>query len=148
MSHLANGIAFNDINYLGSSTVDAPVSETEANRKMSILRSQSVQPIPIILTVPKDNTGSIVLKDPSTNQVLIAFFIRHVLFCARGQQDTELSDCIAINVLHKKSGFYHCHIFKCNITDVSRLKFKIDCFMFPFSVRRYLKQSEERSGQR
>ena len=119
MAHHTNGISYTGIQYLGSSTVDAPVSETEANRKMHILKSQCVQTIPVTMLVPTDNNGSIVLKDPTSDQVLVAFFIRHVLFCARGQQDTELSNCIAINVLHKRSGLYHCHIFTCDISEVS-----------------------------
>ena len=31
--------------------------------------------------------------------------------------DTGLNDCIAINVLHKKSGVYHCHVFKCELPE-------------------------------
>ena len=116
-SHVKEGILFSGIHYLGSSTVDAPVSETEANRKMTVLKSQAGEPIPIILSIPEDNDGSIVLKDPDSNQALVAFFVRHVLFCARGQQDTDLSDCLAINVLHKRSGVYHCHIFRCELPD-------------------------------
>ena len=116
-SHVKEGVLFSGIYYLGSSTVDAPVSETEANRKMTVLKNQAGEPIPIILSIPEDNDGSIVLKDPSSNQALVAFFIRHVLFCARGQQDTDLSDCLAINVLHKRSGMYHCHIFRCELPD-------------------------------
>jgi hypothetical protein len=122
--HSLTGTSFTGINYLGSSTVDAPVSETEANRKMEILRTQSAQAIPIILTIPEDNSGSIVLKDPSSDQVLVAFFIRHVLFCARGQVDSDLQDCIAINVLHKRSGFYHCHIFRCDFPETCQKVFE------------------------
>lgn len=112
------GVFFSGINYLGSSTVDAPVSETEANRKMNILKTQAGEPVPIILHIPPDNTGNIMLKDPAnSNQVLTAFSIRHVLFCARGDTATEISDCLALNVIHKKSGVYHCHVFQCQISD-------------------------------
>ena len=111
------GIPFIGINYLGSSTVDAPVSETEANRKMSVLKSQAGQSIPIILSVPHHNGGSIVLKDPQSNQIMVAFLVRHVLFCARGHVSSELCDCFAINVLHKRSSVYHCHVFQCDIAD-------------------------------
>lgn len=111
------GIVIEGIHYLGSSTVDAPVSETEANRKMSILKNQAAQSIPITLCIPENNAGSIILRDPSSDQVLVAFFIRYVLFCARGQQETDLYDCIALNVLHKRSGVYHCHVFRCDQLD-------------------------------
>ena len=115
------GVSFNGIQYLGSSTVDAPVSETEANRKMSILKSQAGQPIPIILSIPSNNAGNIVLKDPATNQILAAFCIKHVLFCARGEVDSDLHDCMALNVLHKRSGVYHCHVFICTIQEAVSL---------------------------
>ena len=111
------GVDFTGINYLGSSTVDAPVSETEANRKMSVLKTQAGQPIPIILSVPHHNGGSIVLRDPQSNQTMVAFLVRHVLFCARGHVASELRDCFAINVLHKRSGVYNCHVFQCAVPD-------------------------------
>ena len=104
---------FDNVQYLGSSTVDAPVSETEANRKMTILKTQAKDGIPIVLVVPPNNGGSIVLKDAAADQPLAAFMIRHILFAARGQMDTELDGCFAINVLHKRSGVYHCHVFHC-----------------------------------
>ena len=111
------GTDFTGINYLGSSTVDAPVSETEANRKMLVLKTQAGQSIPIILSVPYHNGGSIVLRDPQSNQTMVAFLVRHVLFCARGHVASDLSDCFAINVLHKRSGVYNCHVFQCAIPD-------------------------------
>ena len=116
-THSQDGVFFNGIHYLGSSTVDAPVSETEANRKMSVLKTQAGQPIPIILQIPHNNQGDIMLKDPSTNQILTAFPIRHVLFCARGNIDSSLNDCLALNVVHKRSGVYHCHVFLCEIPE-------------------------------
>ena len=111
------GTDFTGINYLGSSTVDAPVSETEANRKMLVLKTQAGQSIPIILSVPYHNGGSIVLRDPQSNQTMVAFLVRHVLFCARGHVASDLCDCFAINVLHKRSGVYNCHVFQCAIPD-------------------------------
>ena len=111
------GIFFSGIRYLGSSTVDAPVSETEANRKMGVLKSQTGQPMPIILQIPPNNDGNIMLKDPSTDQILTAFSIKHVLFCARGDINSNLNDCLALNVIHKRSGVYHCHVFLCEIPE-------------------------------
>lgn len=111
------GVFFNGIRYLGSSTVDAPVSENEANRKMKILKTQAGQPMPIILQIPPNNAGNIMLKDPSSKQILTAFAIRHVLFCARGDINTDLNDCLALNVIHKRSGVYHCHVFLCEIPE-------------------------------
>lgn len=78
------------------------------------------------------STGSIILRDPSSNQVLVSFLIRYVLFCARGQADSGLNDCIAINVLHKKSGVYHCHVFKCELPETvsDEKSAKIDLFFY------------------
>ncbi len=121
------GVFFNGIRYLGSSTVDAPVSETEANRKMSVLKNQAGQPIPIILQIPPNNDGNIMLKDPSTNQILTAFSIRHVLFCARGDIDSNLNDCLALNVIHKRSGVYHCHVFLCEIPEAVSIYYILLC---------------------
>ena len=50
-------ILFEGVHYLGSSTVDAPVSENEANRKMTILKEQAAQSIPVTLSIPDNNTG-------------------------------------------------------------------------------------------
>ncbi len=111
------GVFFNGIHYLGSSTVDAPVSETEANRKMKVLKTQAGEPVPITLRIPPNNSGDIMLHDPSTNHTLTAFPIRHILFCARGDVNSNLSDCLALNVVHKSSGVYHCHVFLCEIPE-------------------------------
>ena len=107
-------ILFSGVYYLGSSTVDAPISETEANRKMHILHEQALtsHPMPIILSVPITNDGSVLLKDPKTDQPLTTFPIKMILFCARGN-DESLQDCFCLNVRHKRSGIYHCHVFQC-----------------------------------
>ena len=52
-------VLFDGVHYLGSSTVDAPVSENEANRKMTILKEQAAQSIPVTLSIPTNNTGQI-----------------------------------------------------------------------------------------
>ena len=111
-------ILFSGVFYLGSSTVDAPISETEANRKMNILHEQALtsHPMPVILSVPVTNEGSVLLKDPKTDQPLTSFPIRTILFCARGNDET-LQDCFCLNVKHKRSGTYHCHVFRCEIME-------------------------------
>ena len=111
-------ILFSGVFYLGSSTVDAPISETEANRKMNILHEQALssQPMSIILSVPITNDGSVLLKDPKTDQPLTTFPVKMILFCARGG-DEALQDCFCLNVRHKRSGTYHCHVFRCEIPE-------------------------------
>ena len=116
--HPSMSILFSGVFYLGSSTVDAPISETEANRKMNILHEQALtsHPMPIILSVPVTNDGSVLLKDPKTDQPLTTFPVKMILFCVRGNHE-NLQDCFCLNVRHKRSGTYHCHVFRCEIME-------------------------------
>lgn len=100
--------------YLGSTTVNAPISEIEANRKIAILKSHSdaTQAIPINLLVPTMFTGRVVLKDPEQDQPLAVFQVKTILFCVRGK-GPDMLDCFAFNVKHKTSGIFHCHVFQC-----------------------------------
>ena len=126
----AMSILFSGVFYLGSSTVDAPISETEANRKMNILHEQALasHPMPIILSVPITNDGSVLLKDPKTDQPLTTFPIKMILFCARG--NGNLQDCFCLNVRHKRSGTYHCHVFRCEIMEaVSYIRLPLRSYM-------------------
>ena len=111
-------ILFGGISYLGSSSVDAPISEREANRKMYILKKQAEesQPIPVVLSIPVMNEGSIVMRDPESEQPMTVFSVKTVLFCARGNAD-ELLDCFCLNIRHRRSGMYHCHVFQCEIRE-------------------------------
>ena len=109
--------------YLGSTTVNAPISEVEANRKIKILRmhSDAAQAMPINLLVPTLSTGRVILKDPEQDQPLTVFPVKTILFCVRGK-GPDLSDCFAFNVKHRTSGIFHCHVFQCeNVQEVSNL---------------------------
>jgi len=48
---------FTELTYLGSATVDAPRSETEINRNMKVLNTQSQMAIPVTLSVPAHSEG-------------------------------------------------------------------------------------------
>ena len=111
-------ILFSGVTYLGSSSVDAPISETEANRKMIILKQQASasEPIPIVLSIPTSNDGTVYLKDPETDHPLTTFPVKMILFCARGNME-DYFDCFCLNVRHKRSGIYHCHVFRCEIIE-------------------------------
>ena len=50
-------IVFTAVTYLGSAAVNAPRSETEINRNMAILNSQSQMAIPVTLSVPSHSEG-------------------------------------------------------------------------------------------
>ena len=109
-------VLFAGITYLGSSTVDAPISEKEANRKMYTLKYQAMEPMPVILSIPTSNDGSIHLRDPTSDQPLAIFPVKQILFCARGKTD-GMEDSFCFNVRHKRSGIYHCHVFQCEILE-------------------------------
>jgi len=105
---------YRSVIYLGSTTVNAPISEVEANRKIGILKkhSDAAQAIPINLLVPTMSTGKVTLKDPETDQPLATFPVKTILFCVRGASP-DMLDCFAFNVRHKTSGIFHCHVFQC-----------------------------------
>lgn len=107
-------IIYRGVIYLGSTTVNAPISEIEANRKIAILKSHSdaTQAIPINLLVPTMFTGRVTLKDPEQDQPLAVFQVKTILFCVRGK-GPDMLDCFAFNVKHKTSGIFHCHVFQC-----------------------------------
>ena len=110
---------FNGLTYLGSSTVDAPMSPSEANNKMITFKEQHAQAIPVNLSIPQTNAGKIVMLDPLNNTPLAEFNIKTVLLCVRGQ-DLDVSDCMCINVRHRKSQSFHCHVFLVNTEDLVR----------------------------
>ena len=111
-------ILFSGLTYLGSSSVDAPISEPEANRKMLILKQQAAtsEPIPVVLSIPVSNDGIVYMNDPNTDQPLATFAVKNILFCARGSAE-DMHDCFCLNVRHKRSGIYHCHVFRCRIME-------------------------------
>lgn len=110
---------FSGLTYLGSSTVDAPMSPAEANNKMMTFKEQHAQPIPVNLSVPQTNAGKMVMLDPLNNTPLAVFYIKTVLLCVRGQ-DMVVSDCMCINVRHRKSQSFHCHVFLVNSEELVR----------------------------
>ncbi|CAH3158071.1 unnamed protein product [Porites evermanni] len=85
-----NAIIFDGITYLGSSTVNAPVSEIELKRTMAVLREQTEVTIDVLLYVGSTSDGMIRLKDPETSKAenhklklllfshtLLAFSVQH-----------------------------------------------------------------------
>ena len=121
-------VMFGGMTYLGSASVDAPISEIEANRKMHILKEQATgtEPIPVVLSIPMTNHGSVTLKDPKTEMPMANYPIKTILFCARGNAEVLL-DCFCLNVKNKQSGMYQCHVFRCEDMDEVSEK---GCFFF------------------
>lgn len=108
-----NAIEFNKVTYLGSSTVDAPVSEIELKRTMTILREQSQVTIDVILIIGSTSEGKIRLVEPETRTDIATYKVQKILFCGRGDADGEEKDCFAFNTVHGEPDIFHCHVFRC-----------------------------------
>lgn len=108
-----NAVLFDGVTYLGSSTVNAPVSEIELKRTMSILREQTNVTIDVLLYVGSTADGMIRLMDPSTRADIATYRIQRILFCGRGDAEGSENDCFAFNTVHGHSEIFHCHVFRC-----------------------------------
>ncbi|XP_048587663.1 rab GTPase-activating protein 1 isoform X2 [Nematostella vectensis] len=104
---------FSGIMYLGSSTVNAPVSEIELKRTMVILREQSQVTIDVDLVVGSTSKGKLRLVDPETNSDIATYRVQRIIFCGRGDVDGQERDCFAFNTVHGDTDIFHCHVFKC-----------------------------------
>ena len=58
-SETEDAIIFTGVTYLGSATVNAPRSEMEIYRNMSILNEESQMAIPVTLSVPTNSEGTV-----------------------------------------------------------------------------------------
>ncbi|GIY53604.1 rab GTPase-activating protein 1 [Caerostris extrusa] len=109
---------FPHITYLGCAVINAPRSEIEIQRNMSILNQQaSDQAIEIILSVPSHSEGSVILLDSDGSNEIASFLIHCILFCARGRPETPERECFAFACSHgetAETSIFHCHIFKCD----------------------------------
>lgn len=108
-----NAMEFSKVTYLGSSTVDAPVSELELKRTMTILREQSQVTIDVVLIIGSTSEGKIRLVDPETKTDIATYKVQKILFCGRGDVDSEEKDCFAFNTVHGEPDIFHCHVFRC-----------------------------------
>lgn len=133
-----DSVIFSKLTYLGSSTVNAPRSETEALRMMAVLRSQSETetPLNVTLSVPNVSEGTVRLFDPDTNAEIANYPIYKILFCVRGHDGTPESDCFAFTESHHSAEIFRIHVFRCVIQEaVSRI-----LYSFATAFRRSAKQ--------
>ncbi|XP_032814438.2 rab GTPase-activating protein 1 isoform X1 [Petromyzon marinus] len=115
-------VQFSKLTYLGSASVNAPRSETEALRMMALLREQCQVPIEVTLCVPNTAEGSVRLLDPHTGVEISSFPIYKILFCARGHDGTGENDCFAFTESQCRAEFFRIHVFRCEIREaVSRI---------------------------
>lgn len=117
-----DSILFSKLTYMGCASVNAPRSEVEALRMMSILRSQCQVPLDVTISVPNDSEGIVRLLDPQINSEIANYPIYKILFCVRGHDGTAESDCFAFTESHYNAEIFRIHVFRCEIQEaVSRI---------------------------
>ncbi|XP_006016962.1 rab GTPase-activating protein 1 isoform X1 [Alligator sinensis] len=132
-----DSVVFSKLTYLGCASVNAPRSEVEALRMMSILRSQCQIPLDVTLSVPNVSEGTVRLLEPQTNSEIANYPIYKILFCVRGHDGTPESDCFAFTESHYNAELFRIHVFRCEIQEaVSRI-----LYSFATAFRRSAKQT-------
>ncbi|XP_068104258.1 rab GTPase-activating protein 1 isoform X1 [Hyperolius riggenbachi] len=131
-----DSVVFSKLTYLGCASVNAPRSEVEALRMISILRGQCQNSIDVTLSVPSVSEGTVRLLDPETNVEIANYPIYKILFCVRGHDGTPESDCFAFTESHFNAELFRIHVFRCEIQEaVSRI-----LYSFATAFRRSIKQ--------
>uniref|UniRef100_A0A8C6ZRA8 Rab GTPase-activating protein 1 n=1 Tax=Nothoprocta perdicaria TaxID=30464 RepID=A0A8C6ZRA8_NOTPE len=132
-----DSVMFSKLTYLGCASVNAPRSEVEALRMMSILRSQCQDSLDVTLSVPNVSEGTVRLLDPQSNSEIENYPIYKILFCVRGHDGTPESDCFAFTESHYNAELFRIHVFRCEIQEaVSRI-----LYSFATAFRRSAKQT-------
>lgn len=139
-----DAVVYDGITYLGSSTVNAPVSEIELKRTMAILREQTEVTIDVLLYVGSTSDKMIRLKDPETQADIATYKIQRILFCGRGDVEGSESDCFAFNTVHGDSEIFHCHVFRCK--DPEKAGKILRTFALSFRRHRKRKQQSQQSS--
>lgn len=132
-----DSVVFSQLTYLGCASVNAPRSEVEALRMMSILRGQCQLPLDVTLSVPGVSEGTVRLLDPHNNTEIANYPIYKILFCVRGHDGTPESDCFAFTESHHNAEIFRIHVFRCQIREaVSRI-----LYSFATAFRRSAKKA-------
>ncbi|KAG8554241.1 hypothetical protein GDO81_003726 [Engystomops pustulosus] len=132
-----DSVVFSKLTYLGCASVNAPRSEVEALRMISILRGQCQNALDVTLSVPNVSEGTVRLLDPQTNTEIAKYPIYKILFCVRGHDGTPESDCFAFTESHYNAELFRIHVFRCEIQEaVSRI-----LYSFATAFRRSFKQT-------
>ncbi|XP_067106921.1 rab GTPase-activating protein 1 [Osmerus mordax] len=117
-----DSVVFSQLTYLGCASVNAPRSEVEALRMMTTLRGLCQLPIDVTLSVPGVSEGTVRLLDPQTGTEIASYPIYKILFCVRGHDGTDESDCFAFTESHHNAEIFRIHVFRCQIQEaVSRI---------------------------
>ncbi|XP_034752339.1 rab GTPase-activating protein 1 isoform X2 [Etheostoma cragini] len=138
-----DSVVFSQLTYLGCASVNAPRSEVEALRMMSILRGQCQLPLDVTLSVPGVSEGTVRLLDPNTSTEIANYPIYKILFCVRGHDGTPENDCFAFTESHYNAEIFRIHVFRCQIQEaVSRI-----LYSFATAFRRSAKKAVLSSQQ-
>ncbi|XP_074473328.1 rab GTPase-activating protein 1 isoform X1 [Sebastes fasciatus] len=138
-----DSVVFSQLTYLGCASVNAPRSEVEALRMMSILRGQCQLPLDVTLSVPGVSEGTVRLLDPNASTEIANYPIYKILFCVRGHDGTPESDCFAFTESHYNAEIFRIHVFRCQIQEaVSRI-----LYSFATAFRRSAKKAVLSSQQ-
>uniref|UniRef100_A0A3Q3XAT8 Rab GTPase-activating protein 1 n=1 Tax=Mola mola TaxID=94237 RepID=A0A3Q3XAT8_MOLML len=138
-----DSVVFSQLTYLGCASVNAPRSEVEALRMMSILRGQCQLPLDVTLSVPGVSEGTVRLLDPNSSTEIANYPIYKILFCVRGHDGTPESDCFAFTESHYNTEIFRIHVFRCQIREaVSRI-----LYSFATAFRRSAKKTVLSSQQ-
>uniref|UniRef100_A0A8C6UCM2 Rab GTPase-activating protein 1 n=1 Tax=Neogobius melanostomus TaxID=47308 RepID=A0A8C6UCM2_9GOBI len=120
-----DSIVFSQLTYLGCASVNAPRSEVEALRMMSILRGSANFPLMSHYLYPNNSTE------------IANYPIYKILFCVRGHDGTPESDCFAFTESHYNAEIFRIHVFRCQIQEaVSRI-----LYSFATAFRRSAKKA-------
>ncbi|TWW65975.1 Rab GTPase-activating protein 1 GAP and centrosome-associated protein [Takifugu flavidus] len=112
-----DSVVFSQLTYLGCASVNAPRSEVEALRMMSILRGQCQVPLDVTLSVPGVSEGTVRLLEPNSSAEIANYPIYKILFCVRGHDGTPESDCFAFTESHYNTEIFRIHVFRCQIRE-------------------------------
>ncbi|PNF22091.1 hypothetical protein B7P43_G08891 [Cryptotermes secundus] len=112
---------FSGVSYLGAAAINAPKSEAEIQRNMSILNEQSSeQAIKVSVSVPNSSDGTVVLYDAASHVIMARYEIHRILFYARGTAGSTEASCFAFTWSHgdtQESAIFQCHVFRCDIPE-------------------------------
>lgn len=105
-------VSYLGITYLGSACVNAPVSELELKRTISIMRDHASISIDVILAIGLSSDGYVKLIDPQSRIDIASYDSKKIIFWGKADDESREKDCVAFNVSHGDDSF-HCHVFKC-----------------------------------
>ena len=119
-------VFYHGVTYLGSACVNAPVSELELKRTISIMHDHAKISIKVILGIGLTPEGSVRLIDPQTRKDIACYAAKMIIFWGKADDDSREKDCVGFNVSHSDEKF-HCHVFKCTEEDtVSMIYFQFN----------------------